>query len=142
MAEWTTLRQLQPGAVFRTKAEILAVKSEYRYSYGQGQSECILCASGEYAHFPRANETEVQEIPLALIEAAPDLLEACEMVEFIQIGERAFNPRLVTMIWFNETRHEVTLWFAAEIEPLTLCGTDYDTFMRWWERKADVHKVV
>jgi len=80
MAEWTTLRQLQPGAVFRTKAEILAVKSEYRYSYGQGQSECILCASGEYAHFPRANETEVQEIPLALIEAAPDLLEACELM--------------------------------------------------------------
>ena len=79
MTEWTTLiSQLQPGAVFKTHDGILAVKSEYHMP--NAQSECVLLASGEYAHFPEKNDTEVQEIPLALIKAAPDLLAAIEAV--------------------------------------------------------------
>ena len=78
MPNWTTLGELQPGALFRTRAGILAVKSEYYYP--NAQSECILLASGEYAHFLSKNSVEVQEIPLALIVAAPDLLAACEAV--------------------------------------------------------------
>ena len=65
--EWTTLDKLLPGAIFRTRTGLLVVKSEYFYP--NCQSECILLASGEYAHFPEGNKVEVQEIPLALVEA-------------------------------------------------------------------------
>ena len=76
MPEWTTLEMLQPGAVFKTRDGVLAVKSEYHMP--NAQSECVLLASGEYAHFPKKNNTEVQEIPLALIENAPRLLEVAK----------------------------------------------------------------
>ena len=76
MPEWTTLSQLQPGAMFKTRDGVLAIKSEYHMP--NAQSECVLLASGEYAHFPEKNDTEVQEVSAALIEAAPDLLAACK----------------------------------------------------------------
>lgn len=65
--QWVYLRDLRPGAVFVTREGTYAVKSEYRYSSEPlAQCECILLASGEYAHFRDGNETlvrEVREIP-------------------------------------------------------------------------------
>ena len=61
-SKWTTLDDLRPGAVFITREGIKAVKSEYKYSDGQSQWECILLASGEFAHFPEKNQTEVRQI--------------------------------------------------------------------------------
>jgi hypothetical protein len=63
LSERTTLGELRPGAVFVTKDGVLAVKSEYRYGNEPGsQCQCVLLASGEYAHFAAKNETEVREI--------------------------------------------------------------------------------
>jgi hypothetical protein len=91
MPDWTTLGELQPGALFRTRAGILAVKSEYYYP--NAQSECVLLASGEYAHFPEKNDVEVQEIPLALVKAVPDLLTACEALIAEDAEHKAFHER-------------------------------------------------
>lgn len=56
------LRDLRPGAVFKTTDGIRAVKSEYRYGNEVGsQCQCVLLASGEYAHFPNGNDEEVVE---------------------------------------------------------------------------------
>lgn len=60
--QWTTLGELRPGAVFETRKGTKAVKSEYRYSNENLQFECILLESGEYAHFPEKNDTEVRQI--------------------------------------------------------------------------------
>jgi len=61
--EWVTLEDLRTGAIFVTKDGIYAVKSEYYYS-GEviSQSQCILLASGEFAHFPEKNKTLVREV--------------------------------------------------------------------------------
>ena len=60
--KWTTLEDLRPGAVFETRNGIRAVKSEYRYSNENPQAQCILLTSGECAHFPEGNSTEVRQI--------------------------------------------------------------------------------
>lgn len=60
--EWTTLDKLRPGAVFTTEDRVKAVKSEYKYGDGTTQWECILLASGEFAHFPKKNQTKVRQI--------------------------------------------------------------------------------
>jgi hypothetical protein len=49
MSEWIPLSEAPKGAVFETKDGCRAVKSEYRYP--NGGHECVLLASGEYAHF-------------------------------------------------------------------------------------------
>lgn len=56
------LENLRNGAIFVTKDGIRAVKSEYRYSNENPECECVLLASGEYAHFPSGNNEWVQEI--------------------------------------------------------------------------------
>jgi hypothetical protein len=57
------LRDLRPGAVFVTREGIYAVKSEYYYTGdSESQCECVLLASGEYAHFRDGNETLVREV--------------------------------------------------------------------------------
>lgn len=72
MKTWTTLAELREGALFVTRKGVRAVKTEYRYP--NGGIECVLEASGEYAHFaqdirePTArtrahNATEVREVP-------------------------------------------------------------------------------
>ena len=78
MPEWTTLEMLQPSAVFKTRDGVLAIKTN-RYM-ANAQSECTLLANGERAYFLDGNSTAVQEIPLALIEAAPDLLATCQTI--------------------------------------------------------------
>ena len=57
-----TLDELPPGSIFVTRDGILAVKSEYHLS--GGQCECVLLGSGEYAHFPNGNRTEVMPVEL------------------------------------------------------------------------------
>jgi hypothetical protein len=55
------LGDLPKGAIFETvNGGIRAVKSEYVYP--DGQCECVLLVSGEYAHFPDGNSEEVREI--------------------------------------------------------------------------------
>lgn len=74
-AVWTTLMELPNGAIFETRDGVRAVKSEYRYSNEYPAIECILLASGEFAHFcqdkqikdgferaDKHNTTEVREI--------------------------------------------------------------------------------
>ncbi len=56
------LSDLRPGAVFITTGGTMAVKSEYHYP--DGAPECVLLASGEYAHFPNKGAEEVTEVPL------------------------------------------------------------------------------
>jgi hypothetical protein len=71
---WTTLGELEEGAVFEAHPEdaaapdILAVKSEYHYR--DGTCQCVLLASGEYAHFRRRNATRVRplDVPALLKE--------------------------------------------------------------------------
>ena len=46
---WTSLAELPNGALFETRAGVRAVKTEYLYPWGG--IECVLLASGEYAHF-------------------------------------------------------------------------------------------
>ncbi len=63
MNDEVTLKDLRPGAVFVTRNGTYAVKSEYYYDNGpQSQYQCVLLASGEYAHFPDGNRTLVREV--------------------------------------------------------------------------------
>lgn len=65
------LSDLRPGTIFVTvNGGIRAVASEYHYP--TGQVECILLASGEYAHFPNGNDELVREINLNHIIDARD----------------------------------------------------------------------
>lgn len=64
---WMLLEFLPDGAIFETRDGCRAVKSEYNYP--NGQPECVLLASGEYAHFPEGGKTLVRE--LHIWEAAP-----------------------------------------------------------------------
>ena len=60
---YVRLSTLRPGAVFVTRdGGILAVKSEYYYSNHNPQPQCVLLASGEYAHFPNLEKEWVKEI--------------------------------------------------------------------------------
>lgn len=61
--EETTLEALRPGAIFVTRDGCYAVKSEYFYP--NGVCECVLLASGEYAHFKDGNRTLVREVRIA-----------------------------------------------------------------------------
>ena len=57
------LGTLRPGAIFKTKAGFLAVKSEYHYSNNpDAQCLCILLESGEFAHFPKKDMELVEEL--------------------------------------------------------------------------------
>lgn len=51
MSEWQALSEIPNGSIFETGDGIQAVKSEYRYSNEYPAIQCILLASGEYAHF-------------------------------------------------------------------------------------------
>lgn len=73
MDRWITLRELREGAVFENRDGVRAVKSEYHYS--NGQCECVLLESGEYAHFPAGNQEPVRE----LVVAAPEVRGPCGM---------------------------------------------------------------
>lgn len=57
---WVSVGALPPGALFRTRDGILAVKSEYHLA--DGRSQCVLLASGEYAWFPNGDREEAQEL--------------------------------------------------------------------------------
>jgi len=60
------------------------------------------------------------------------------MAEFVQIGDMAFNPDLVTDVHFeNKAEHpNVTLYFIRGSD--TLFGERYEAFKNWWERHATV----
>lgn len=57
----TTLGQLRPGAVFVTRENVYAVKSEY-LNGDLLQCECVLLESGEYAWFKDGDQTIVKEV--------------------------------------------------------------------------------
>ena len=64
--DWMPLEDLRTGAIFEAvtaHGAVLAVKSEYRYP--DGAPECVLLASGEYAHFAARGATLVREVSLA-----------------------------------------------------------------------------
>ena len=61
-----TVGDLAPGAVFRTTSGIWAVKSEYLYP--NGWCQCVLLASGEYAHWPRGDAE-----PVAMVVDVPQI---------------------------------------------------------------------
>lgn len=99
MSDWIPLHQLPRGAVFETRCGTRAVKSEYRYP--TGGIECILLASGEYAHFSQGikdpeeqarahNATLVR--PLAVVSSLrpveDDGKEAAAMRATIAVHER------------------------------------------------------
>lgn len=69
-SDLVSLRDLRPGAVFVVlESGTMAVKSEYHYPAPSGSSqetqcECILLESGEYAHFPKGNDTLVKEVAI------------------------------------------------------------------------------
>jgi len=74
----TTLNDLSPGSLFMTTDGTWAVKTEYRYP--NGQCECALLASGEYAHFADGDATLVW--PIQIHEKVPvdPLWEALEIL--------------------------------------------------------------
>lgn len=85
------LNDLPPGSLFVTRAGVLAVKSEYRYP--NGAPECVLLASGEYAHFADGGRTEVEPVDLAALRAENARLrgaleEAMSEYESFTAGER------------------------------------------------------
>lgn len=59
-SDWQRLEDLRDGAIFETRAGVRAIKSGYRLPGGQPQ--CILLASGEYAHFPERGDILVREL--------------------------------------------------------------------------------
>lgn len=95
------LSDLRPGAIFVTvNGGIRAVASEYHYP--TGQVECILLASGEYAHFPNGNDELVQEINLetiigersAVFTALKQLVQAVPEYE----GAEGYDERLYSLL--------------------------------------------
>lgn len=64
LGDKTTVERLSPGAVFATEYGVYAVKSEYRYGEEPYQCQCVLLASGEYAHFKNGDQTIVYEVIL------------------------------------------------------------------------------
>jgi hypothetical protein len=73
---WVRLYNLRDGAIFENKDGIRAVKSEYSYSNENLQPQCILLASGEFAHFPDKENTWVREIDLAEPPSQPEQRDA------------------------------------------------------------------
>jgi hypothetical protein len=65
---WLHLDDIPPGSLFETEQGTRAIKSEYRYP--DGAPECVLLASGEYAHFADKGATLVRVIGFA--PSAPD----------------------------------------------------------------------
>ena len=74
MWNWTTLRDLRPGAVFVTEDGIMAMKTEYHTFNNCTQFNCYLVSSGESAHFKDGDLTLVEEIP---VHATVALLASC-----------------------------------------------------------------
>lgn len=61
--EWEPLGAIDKGSVFVSQGGVWAVKSEYFYSNKPfSQCQCILLASGEYAHFEFGNGTPVKRV--------------------------------------------------------------------------------
>ena len=60
--KWIWLKTLRKGAIFETKDGIKAIKSEY--AYDNGNPQCVLLESGEYAHFPKGERELVRELLL------------------------------------------------------------------------------
>ena len=55
------LGDIPPGSLFETMDGIKAVKSEYYYGNdAASQCQCVLLASGEYAHFKDKNDEKVR----------------------------------------------------------------------------------
>jgi hypothetical protein len=60
---WTTLKELRPGAIFRTRDGTLAFKTIYRgFDQHMTECDCYLLENGEAVHFPHKDQEEVQEI--------------------------------------------------------------------------------
>lgn len=64
---WMKLRDLPDGALFENEGGTRAVKSEY-HDGSTWQCQCVLLASGEYAHFARGNDERVREVLLKKME--------------------------------------------------------------------------
>ena len=62
---------------------------------------------------------------------------------FVQIGNEAFNPDLVSLVNFGPGPDEkglvVNIYLAGDPnDPIILIDDDADRFLAWWDSKADV----
>jgi hypothetical protein len=71
---WIKLEKLRTGAIFETRSGIRAIKSEYHYP--NFNCQCVLLASGEYAHFEKGDNELVREIRLAEVSEQMKQLES------------------------------------------------------------------
>ena len=55
--------------------------------------------------------------------------------QFVQIGDTAFNPALVTEVRFYSTF--VAVFLVGD--DMLFMDDDYHAFMRWWENVASVY---
>ncbi len=106
-AEQMTLDELPEGSLFETLDGVLAVKSEYKYSNGRdSQWQCVLLASGEYAHFEEKNRTVVRPIDFAALrqraEAAERDLASLEAEVKRQDAEMAVQTRAHAAEWLRQ----------------------------------------
>lgn len=69
--EWTTLEELDKGAIFETRDNVLAIKTVYKKDdKPETQFDCFLVPDGAYAYFENKNKTEVREVFLSTNELA------------------------------------------------------------------------
>lgn len=59
---WIPLRDLREGAIFETKDDIVAMKTEYHTFASGTQCDCYLLNGGETAHFPNKDNELVREL--------------------------------------------------------------------------------
>jgi hypothetical protein len=119
------LKDLRPGALFTTRSGAMAVKSEYTYE--NGQCQCILLESGEYAHFPEGNMTPVREVEL---EGQDVVSEPEHEHTFTIAASRTVVARTCTgcgMTWILDYNHALqqfkpNCWYQVR-EPVDVRGT-------------------
>ena len=95
MQSWTYISELRNGEVFKTRDGVYAVKSEYHLD--NGQCQCILLASGEYAYFADGDRTVVQAVHV----------EGC--------AESLGKPPTVDARPFPTTTEELRAFIRAEV---------------------------
>lgn len=118
-AGWTTLMELPNGTIFETREGVRAVKSEYRYSNEYPAIQCILLASGEYAHFcqdkqpkdgferaEKHNTTEVRELSVAEPSPTPQATE--------RVPEESFEATVARVASFLQNADVVEDIYSAD----------------------------
>jgi hypothetical protein len=91
----TMVRDAPPGSIVRTRDGILAVKSEHHYP--NGNSQCVLLASGEYAHFPQGDDE-----PVTVVEPPPLDVGEVHLQTLLNAGLNAFAVELLAESWYRD----------------------------------------